>query len=183
MPLFVAIFLWVAALAPLPVASAIPTDEVGLRLEVPFTPQVKEGCGSAAIAMVMQWWKQHGHEPADAAALDVLAIHKAVYSPKAKGTPAVEMERYFERAGFRAYAFNGEWIDLTEHLGKGRPLIVALRPRGQRQLHYVVLSGVSAAEVLLHDPATKPFRVMLRAEFEAQWTASGRWTLLALPRP
>ncbi|MCC7341255.1 MAG: C39 family peptidase [Bryobacterales bacterium] len=183
MPLFVAIYLLAAALAPLPAASAIPADEAGLRLEVPFTPQVKDGCGSAAIAMVMQWWKKHGHEPADAAALDVLAIHKAVYPPKAKGTPAAEMERYFDRAGFRAYTFNGEWIDITEHLGKGRPLIVALRPRGQRQLHYVVLSGVSATELLLHDPAAKPFRVMLRAEFEAQWAASGHWTLLALPRP
>lgn len=112
-----------------------------------------------------------------------MAIHRAVYSRKAKGTPAAEMERYFQREGFRAYAFRGEWADLAEHLGKGRPLIVALRPQGQRQLHYVVLSGVSETQVLLHDPARSPFHVLDRAEFEAQWAASQRWTLLALPRP
>lgn len=183
MPLLVALSLLVAALASAPLASATPETGAGLRLDIPFTPQVKEGCGSAAIAMVMGWWKSHGHAPGDASAVDVLAIHKAVYSRKANGTPAVEMERYFRGEGFRVYSFRGEWADLTEHLGKGRPLIVALRPRGQRQLHYVVVSGVSATQVLLHDPATKPYRPLDRAEFEERWAASRYWTLLALPQP
>ncbi len=183
MPLLVAFCLLVAALASPLSAFATPPAAAGLRLDVPFIPQVKEGCGSAAIAMVLEWWKQHAASPGNTATVDVMAIHRAVYSRKAKGTPAAEMERYFQREGFRAYAFRGEWADLAEHLGKGRPLIVALRPQGQRQLHYVVLSGVSETQVLLHDPARIPFRALDRAEFEAQWAASQRWTLLALPRP
>ncbi len=183
MPLLVAFFLLVAALSTAPIALAAPPAGTGLRLDIPFTSQVKEGCGSAAIAMVMGWWKQHGYAPRDASAGDVMAIHKAVYSRKANGTPAAEMERYLQREGFRVYAFRGEWADLSEHVGKGRPLIVALRPQGQRQLHYVVLSGVSAAQVLLHDPAVRPYRALDRAEFEQQWAASQRWALLALPPP
>lgn len=182
MPLFVALSLLLSALASAPLASPPPAAEAGLRLDVPFTPQVKEGCGSAAIAMVMAWWKSHGHAPANPEADDVAIIHKAVYSPKSKGTSAAEMQRYFRRQGFRAYGFPGNWTDLKEHLAKGRPLIVALRPRGQRQLHYVVVSGLSETQVLVHDPALKPFGAMNRAEFEEQWAASEHWTLLALPR-
>ena len=183
MPLIVAFSLLVAALAAAPVAFAVPPADAGQRLDIPFIPQVKEGCGSAAIAMVMGWWKQNGYAPRDASAIDVTAIHKAVYSRKARGTPAAEIERYFQREGFRVYAFSGNWADLAEHLGKGRPLIVALRPSGQRQLHYAVLSGVSATQALLHDPAVKPFRALDRAEFERQWADSQHWTLLALPPP
>lgn len=178
MPLYVAVVFILAALASPWPGPAQATAEPGLRLDLPFTEQVKEGCGSAAISMVMNWWKAQGHPISGD---DVAAIHRAVYSKKAKGTPAIELEQYFERHGFRAYAFAGGWEDLTEHLGKGRPLLVALRPPGQRQLHYVVVSGVSPTGVLLHDPARKPFRFLDRAEFEKQWAASQHWTLLALP--
>ena len=183
MPPFVALSLLVAALASAPSVFAAPAAKAGLRLDLPFTPQVKEGCGSAAIAMVIAWWKAHGHALRDAEAADVAAIHKAVYSRKAKGTSAADMERYFQREGFRAYGFAGEWADLKEHLAKGRPLIVALHPPGQRQLHYVVVSGLGETQVLVHDPALKPYRTMDRAEFEEQWSASQHWTLLALPQP
>jgi predicted double-glycine peptidase len=183
MPLFVALSLLLSALASAPPASPPPAAEAGLRLDVPFIPQVKEGCGSAAIAMVMAWWKVHGHAATNPDAADVATIHKAVYSPKAKGTSAADMQRYFQRHGFRVYGFPGNWTDLNEHLAKGRPLIVALRPPGQRQLHYVVVSGLSETQVLVHDPALKPYGAISRAEFEEQWTASQHWTLLALPQP
>ena len=32
------------------------------------------------------------------------------------------MERYFQENGFRTFTIRGEWEDLEQHLGKGRPL-------------------------------------------------------------
>jgi predicted double-glycine peptidase len=155
--------------------------QAGLRLEVPFVPQVKQGCGSAAIAMVLLWWKQHGYV-AKSGADDVGAIHREVYSEKERGTRARDVSRYFERRGFQSFGFTGTWAELAEHLEKGRPLIVAIRPPGQRQMHYVVVSGISADHILLHDPAAGAYRAVSREGFEKQWAASDRFTLLALPQ-
>lgn len=156
--------------------------DAGLRVEVPFVRQVKQGCGSAAIAMVMQWWKRNGH-PVKPGADDAAVIHGAVYRANEQGTRARDVARYFERQGFRTFSFSGTWSDLSEHLSKGRPLIVAVRPTGQRQLHYVVVSGAGRDRVLLHDPAEGAYRALSRPAFETQWAASERYTLLALPAP
>ncbi len=59
-------------------------------------------------------------------------IQRALYSPKAHGIYASDMERYFREKGFRTFTIRGEWEDLKQHLDKGRPLIVALKPRGWR---------------------------------------------------
>jgi hypothetical protein len=40
------------------------------------------------------------------------------------------MSHYLEQQGFRTFAFQGEWGNLKQHLEKGRPLIVALKPGG-----------------------------------------------------
>ena len=44
------------------------------------------------------------------------------------------MERYFQEKGFRTFTIRGEWEDLKQHLDKGRPLIVALKPARRRAL-------------------------------------------------
>jgi predicted double-glycine peptidase len=155
--------------------------EGGLRLELPFVPQVKQGCGSAAIAMVLLWWKQHGFA-AKPGAVDAAAIHREVYSEEEQGTKARDVSRYFERRGFRSFGFSGSWAELAEHLKKGRPVIVAIRPPGQRQMHYVVVSGIGADRILLHDPAVGAYRAVSREGFEKQWAASDRFTLLAVPQ-
>jgi predicted double-glycine peptidase len=153
----------------------------GLRLEVPFVPQVKQGCGSAAIAMVLLWWKQHGFA-AKPASVDAATIHREVYEEKEQGTTARDVSRYFEQRGFRSFGFSGTWAELVEHLEKGRPLIAAIRPPGQRQMHYVVVSGIGTDRILLHDPAVGAYRAVSREGFEKQWAASDRFTLLAVPR-
>src|SRR5260370_28016660 len=90
----------------------------GLWLDVPFVKQEKDGCGAASIAMVMQYWqKQAGSElPGSDAAL----IQRALYSPKAHGIYASDMERYFQQQGFKTFVFAGTWDDLKQHLEKGR---------------------------------------------------------------
>ena len=106
--------------------------------------------------------------------------------PGAEGIYASAMERYFQQHEFRTFSFRGDWEILEEHLQKGRPLIAALKPSGSNSaLHYVVVVGLDAEQklVLLNDPARRKLFKQDLSSFEEQWSATGQWTLLALPQP
>ena len=156
----------------------------GVWLDVPFIKQEKDGCGAASIAMVMQYWLKQRGQVVDASA-DAAAIQHALFSAKDRGIRAADMERYFQQHGFRTFAFAGKWDDLKQHLEKGRPLIIALKPSTlESSLHYVVVVGVDPDQniVLLNDAAQRKLLKQERAGFEKQWRAVGNWTLLALPK-
>ena len=157
----------------------------GVWLDVPFVKQEKNGCGAASVAMVMQYWlKQQGRLTSESA--DALRIHRSLYIPGSDGVYASAMERYFQKHGFRTFSFRGEWNDFRRHLEKGRPLIVALKPsEDDGSLHYVVVAGLDLEQgiLLLNDPARRKLLKQDRAGFEKQWSATGNWTLLALPQP
>jgi ABC-type bacteriocin/lantibiotic exporter with double-glycine peptidase domain len=157
----------------------------GVWLDVPFVKQEKKGCGPASIAMVMQYWLKQQGRSANASA-SVEEIQRGLHVSGADGIYASEMERYFQQHGFRTFSFAGEWNDLQQHLQKGRPLIVALKPSGvDPSLHYVVVAGMDWEQelVLLNDPAQRKLLKQDRSAFEKQWSATGKWTLLALPPP
>ena len=151
-------------------------------LDVPFVKQEKNGCGAASIAMVMQYWHAKQGQAADERA-NPEQIQRALYSADARGIYASQVAHYFQQNGFQTFAFLGTWADLKEHLEKGRPLMVALKP-GSASLHYVVVAGLDSDQglVLMNDPAQRKLLRQDRASFEREWTAAGNWTLLALPR-
>ena len=156
----------------------------GVWLDVPFIRQEKDGCGAASIAMVMQYWLKQQAKPVDASA-DAVAIQRALYSSKYHGIRASDLEDYFQQHGYQTFAFAGKWDDLKQHLEKGRPLIVALKPSVlETSLHYVVVVGVDPAQgiVYLNDAAERKLLKEDRASFEKQWKAVKQWTLLALPK-
>jgi len=156
-----------------------------LWLDVPFVKQQKNGCGAASIAMVMQYWQRQQNLLVPAAEADAPEIQKNLYSKKGRGIYASDLEQYFQRHGFRTFAFTGTWDDIRQHLEKGRPLIVALKPsRLESSLHYVVIAGLDSRRnmVLTNDPAERKLLGRQRAEFEKEWSGTSRWTLLALPQ-
>jgi predicted double-glycine peptidase len=159
-------------------------EDSGVWLDVPFVKQEKDGCGAASVAMVMQYWFKR-QDRADRENVDAAEIHRALYAPDARGVYASAMERYFKQRGFNTFAFRGRWEDLLNHLRKGRPLIVALKPsEAGAPLHYVVVAGLDpqAGLVLLNDPARRKLLKQDRADFEKQWSGVNKWTLLALPQ-
>jgi ABC-type bacteriocin/lantibiotic exporter with double-glycine peptidase domain len=157
-------------------------DLPGVWLDVPFVKQEKDGCGAASIAMVMQYWQHQGGEAASSDS-DAIQIQHLLYSAKARGIYASDIERYFREKGFRTFTIRGEWEDLKQHLDKGRPLIVALKPAGGgAPLHYVVVTGLDQEVVMVNDPAQRKLLKQDRSAFEREWSAAGRWTLLALPQ-
>jgi ABC-type bacteriocin/lantibiotic exporter with double-glycine peptidase domain len=150
-------------------------------LDVPFVKQERDGCGAASVAMVMQYWRLRQGEALGEDASPA-QIQRALYSAEAHGIYASQVERYFQQQGFQTFAFRGEWADLKEHLEKGRPLMVALKSEGS-SLHYVVVAGLDSDQglVLVNDPARRKLLKQDRSSFEREWTAAGKWTLLALP--
>jgi hypothetical protein len=75
------------------------------------------------------------------------------------------------------------WSDLEEQLRKGRPLIAAIQPEDQRELHYLVIDGVDSAHalVMMNDPAERKLLTEERVRFEKDWSATHNWLLLAVP--
>jgi ABC-type bacteriocin/lantibiotic exporter with double-glycine peptidase domain len=161
--------------------AAAPT---GVWLDVPFVRQEKEGCGAASIAMLMQYWQHQQNQPVSADS-DSEQILRALYSSQGHGIYASDLESYLRQHGFRTFAFRGEWSDLKNHLEKGRPLLVALRPEGKDvPLHFVVVTGLDWQQgvVLKNDPAQRKLLKQDRSSFEKEWNAAANWTLLAVPQ-
>jgi ABC-type bacteriocin/lantibiotic exporter with double-glycine peptidase domain len=158
-------------------------EPAGVWLDVPFVKQEKNGCGAASVAMVMRFWQRQQGRPLDAAS-DAEQIQRTLYSSRAHGIYASDLEHYLEHHGFRTFAFQGAPDDLRQHLEKGRPLIVALKPGGQVPLHYVVVAGLDPDHslILLNDPAERKLLSQERAGFEREWKGAGNWTLLAVPQ-
>jgi predicted double-glycine peptidase len=160
---------------------ALAAEPAAIWLDVPFVKQTKDGCGAASVAMVMQYWANHEGRSAKADA-DPDAIFRTLYSPAAHGIYSSRLESYLRENGFRTFTLSGQWDDLTRHLQKGRPLIVALKPN-RGELHYVVVSGLDERQnlVMLNDPAQRKLLKSERASFEKEWSGTHNWMLLAVP--
>lgn len=134
--------------------------------------------------MVVQYWQKQRAYPQDQSA-DPVEIQHALYSTRAHGIYSSDLQHYFEDHGFRTFVVKGDWGLLRQHLEKGRPLIVALKPaKGEPSLHYVVVAGIdwNSNLLLINDPAQKKLLKVERQPFENEWKAVGDWTLLAIPR-
>jgi ABC-type bacteriocin/lantibiotic exporter with double-glycine peptidase domain len=160
-----------------------PQEKAGVWLDVPFVKQSEDGCGSAAISMVLQYWNAHGAR-IDPRRADSALIQKQLYSRKAHGIYASDMEGYLKESGLRVFLLDGEWKDLEEQLKQGRPLIVSLQPGNiKAPLHYVVVTGIDwqSGAVFINDPARGKLLRIERGEFEKEWRPNRNWMLLAVP--
>jgi len=166
-----------------PSARTEPQEKAGIWLDVPYVKQTEDGCGSAAISMLLQYWNAHG-TVMDSHRYDVSAIQKQLYSRKVRGIYASDMESYLKASGFRVFPLNADWKDLLEQLQQGRPLIASLQPGSSKtSLHYVVVTGIDwqNGAVFINDPARGKLLRVTREDFEKQWRPNRNWMLLALP--
>lgn len=160
-----------------------PQEKGGVWLDVPFVKQSEDGCGAAAISMLLQYWYVKGMRN-DPQRADAAGIQRQLYSRKARGIYASDMESYLKNSGFRVFPLDGEWNDLRKNLEQGRPLIVSLQPGNSKSpLHYVVVTGIDwqSGAVFINDPARGKLLRLERAEFEKEWRANRNWMLLAVP--
>ncbi len=153
------------------------TGLLSTLLDVPFLAQPPALCGGAAVAMVMRYWGTSDVLPQDFAPL---------VSRDADGIPTDTLSFAVRERGWQSHVLA---LDITtgrseirSQLGAGRPLI-ALIAVAPRVYHYVVIVGVTDNEVIVHDPARAPYRVVPWTDFDREWNAAGRWLLLILPPP
>lgn len=148
---------------------------------MPYVPQVKAGCGAAAVAMVVQYWARHDARLKDAAN-ETDRINELLPASR-RGIRGSLLKDYFAKRGFSVYLFDGEMRDLRQHFLKGRPVIVCLGLRGaQGPHHYAVVVGTDDDSVWLHDSARGKLVKESAARFESAWGVTGHWALLAVPR-
>jgi ABC-type bacteriocin/lantibiotic exporter with double-glycine peptidase domain len=162
----------------------MPTSVVpsAVWIDVPFVHQPSQGCAAASIAMVMEYWADQ--QKTDPGAGDnVAVIQHQLYSPRDHGVEAGVVTRYLHDHGFQVFQLLGNGSDLNEHLQKGRPLIAAIKPRGQSELHYVVIDGIDLKRglITINDPAERKLMTRELAGFESEWSATHNWLLLAVP--
>jgi predicted double-glycine peptidase len=144
-------------------------------LAVPHVKQFKNGCGAASVAMVLQYWDRDR-------APEHAAIYDALIDAERKGIQLARMKQYVEGAGYRAFTMRAKARDLEEQLGKGRPLIVALRSSTRGRMHFAVLSGIDGERVWLNDPTKNKTLEWRREKFEGAWGRAENWILLASPK-
>jgi predicted double-glycine peptidase len=160
-------------------AAVLQAAGPGVWLDVPFVAQSKNGCGAASVAMLIRYWQQQG----TATNIDATQVQHVLDAGRTGGVSASDLERYLKEQGFRVFTFAGQWSDLKQNLEKGRPLLIALKPAGQSEFHYVVMAGLDELRgmVLLNDPAERKLLKRERSLFEKEWKGTGNWTLLAVP--
>jgi len=142
-------------------------------LPVPFIQQRKNGCGAASLAMVMSYWEGPNHTETK--------VYGDLYDARRKGILLDDMKRYLIERGFHAFTIRGQWSDVETHLAKGRPIIIGLRRKKGKGIHFAVLAGTQGGSVWLNDPTRKKVHRMERADFRKQWELAGSWMLLAAP--
>src|SRR5712691_2532633 len=91
-----------------PFARTGPQERAGVWLDVPYVKQTEDGCGSAAISMVLQYWSAHG-AAIDSQRADAAAIQKQLYSRQVRGIHASSMETYLKQSTYRAFSLTGKW--------------------------------------------------------------------------
>lgn len=144
-------------------------------LEVPYVPQQKDTCGAAALAMVLQYWGvPASHDE----------IKEELLQPELHGIAGSALAAFATGRGLTAVAHAGDIGHLRDHVGKGRPMIVAWA-MGRGRYHDVVVVGFDEdrKRVIVHDPARGAARAVDADTFERRWAGAGHWTLLVAPNP
>ena len=164
------------------VAAFVLADTGTAWLDVPYVRQVKDGCGAAAVAMVVAYWARTFPTLSDAAR-DSEKIDELLPA-SAKGIRGHDLKRYLEERGFAAHVFDGEVTDLRNHFQKGRPVVVCLGLKGPGgPLHYSVVVGLDSEAVWLNDSARGKLVRDDLERFKTAWSVTGNWAMLAVPRP
>jgi hypothetical protein len=144
----------------------------GRLLDVPYVAQSADLCGGAALAMVLRYWGDRTTVAEDFAPL---------VDPDEGGIRTGQLVEAARERGWHALPVPAATAGLVRsHVDGGRPTVALIEER-PGVLHYVVIVAWTDTEVVAHDPARSPFRVLTHEEFDRRWAVSGRWLLLVLP--
>jgi ABC-type bacteriocin/lantibiotic exporter with double-glycine peptidase domain len=135
----------------------------------------RDGCGAAALAMVLGHWGRQVTQD---------EIRAASPPAEGHGMPADSLRDFARRQGLQAFLVEGQTDDLDREVGRDRPVLVGVVKRKGRRAysHYEVVVGVNRERqrILTLDPARGPRETSLK-RFTEEWIAAGRLTLVVFP--
>lgn len=144
-------------------------------LDVPYVSQTPELCGGAAVAMVLRYWGVR-----DVFAQDFAPLVGAGAGGIVTGTLASAVQARGWQALVLPASDSTARATLRLQIDRGRP-IIALIEVAPQTYHYVVIVGSTDRDVVLHDPAHSPFRVLRWEDFDRAWAATRQWMMVVLP--
>ena len=137
----------------------------------------REGCGAAALEMVLGFWRVPTGQD---------QLWSAAAPPPGQGVRAGRLRDLARDRGLQAFLLEGTLADLDRELARQHPVLVGvLQRRGDRaDPHYLVVVGLNQRrqQVLVLDPAAG-LRELPLAEFVVAWAATRRVTLVVYPPP
>jgi len=138
---------------------------------VPYIRQVGPKCAAAALGMVL---RRFGRKVDQEELFRQLRGHSG-------GVHVHAMPEAARRHRFEAHPHVGSLDSLRRQLDAGVPVILFLTPMGMG--HAVVAIGYDDArrEIILHDPATAPFKRVSLARLEREWGESDRTCIAVVP--
>ncbi len=139
--------------------------------DVPYIRQVGPKCAAAALGMVLRHFGRK---------VDQEELFRQLHGHSG-GVHVHAMPEAARRHRFEAHPHIGSLDSLRRQLDAGVPVIVFLTPMGMG--HAVVAIGYDDArrEIILHDPATAPFKRVSLARFEREWGESDRTCIAVVP--
>lgn len=137
----------------------------------------RDGCGAAALAMVLGHWGRGVTQD---------EIWAASPPPPGKGMRADALRDFARAQGLQAFLVEGKDADLDREVGRNRPVLVGtVKRRGRRAYpHYEVVVGINRERqrIVTLDPARGPREHSVK-RFTEEWAAAGRLTLVVFPPP
>jgi ABC-type bacteriocin/lantibiotic exporter with double-glycine peptidase domain len=135
----------------------------------------RDGCGAAALAMVLGHWGRLVTQD---------EIWAASPPPPGQGMRADALREFARGQGLQAFLVQGEVGDLDREVGRDRPVLVGVIKRQGRRTypHYEVVVGINRERrrILTLDPA-RGARETTLDRFTAEWAAAGQLTLVVFP--
>ncbi len=145
-------------------------------LKVPRIKQIKNYCGPACVAAVMQYYGRNVSQE---------EVGREVYDPDTRAAHGADMLLYARNAGFAAYSWNASIEDVKKKLSAGLP-VIALQQNSQADIsgHYRVITGYDEKNdcFAIMDPYYDYIAQLSSAEMKKLWQRMGYWALLIVPR-
>lgn len=167
--------MWLAVVLAATTTMGVTQGQGRPLLDVPYVTQTPELCGGAAVSMVMRYW----------GARDVVSEDfQALVVPAERGIPTTDLTAAIRTRRWQALVGppdrDAAWQVLEQDVTRGRP-VIALIEVSANTYHYVVVVGLTAREIVVHDPARSPFQVMAHTDFRRAWAVTKFWSVVILP--
>jgi ABC-type bacteriocin/lantibiotic exporter with double-glycine peptidase domain len=143
---------------------------------VPYVAQLPNFCGPAALSGVFSYWGK---------TVPQKAIAQQVFDRRQNATNGADLLLYAREEGFSAYSYLSSPRELKTQLAAGLPVLILheMSLKDDRG-HFSVVVGYDDGkrEFLVRDSNYEEVRSFSYEEFDALWSAFGRWSLLVCPK-